>query len=177
MSETGFDFKKYIRDIPDFPKPGIIFRDITPLLGDRAALAAAIEALANPFRNSKIDIVAAVEARGFIFGSAVAKALNAGFVPIRKKGKLPYETQSQSYDLEYGQDCLEVHNDAIPKGARVLMIDDLLATGGTMAAACRLINSVGGQIQGLTFLVELCFLNGREKIKNHNISSIVKFES
>lgn len=177
MSQAGFDFKKYIRNIPDFPKPGIIFRDITPLLGDRAALASAIEALANPFRNSRIDIVAAVEARGFIFGSAVAKALNAGFVPIRKKGKLPYQTQSQTYDLEYGQDALEVHTDAIPKDAKVLMIDDLLATGGTMAAACELITSIGGQIEGLTFLVELCFLKGNEKLKGYKINSIVKFEN
>jgi len=169
------ELKGFIRDIPDFPKPGILFRDITPLLADKRALDEAIAALAGPFKGDKIDLVAAVEARGFIFGSAVAQALGAGFVPIRKKGKLPWQTAQVCYDLEYGQDTLEVHRDAMPAGSGVLMVDDLLATGGTMAAACELIESLGATIAGLTFLIELTGLIGRDKLKSHRIHSVIKY--
>ncbi|MCE5184812.1 MAG: adenine phosphoribosyltransferase [Planctomycetaceae bacterium] len=171
------DLKKFIRDIPDFPRPGILFRDITPLLADAAALAEAVDELARPFMGRHIDVVAAVEARGFIFGSAVARALGAGFVPIRKKGKLPYQTESVCYGLEYGQDTVEVHSDAIKPGTRVLMVDDLLATGGTMAAACKLIEKLGGQIAGLTFLIELSILNGRKQIEQYPIHSVIYIKS
>ena len=169
------ELREYIRDIPDFPKEGILFRDITPLLCDKDALAAAIDALVEPFVDSKIDYVAAVEARGFIFGSAVAKGLNAGFIPIRKPDKLPYETESISYDLEYGSNTVELHVDAIKPGDRVLMVDDLLATGGTMKAACHLIEKLQGKIAGLTFLIELTELNGRDQLSNYPIHSIISY--
>lgn len=169
------DLKRYIRDIPDFPKPGILFRDITPLLADAGALVQAIDALRQPFVGQGIDMVAAVEARGFIFGAAVARALNAGFVPIRKKGKLPFEIHSVSYGLEYGTDVVEVHTDAVLPGAKVLMVDDLLATGGTMAAACELIEKLGGKIAGLTFLIELAGLKGRGLLKKYDIHSVITY--
>lgn len=169
------ELKKFIRDIPDFPVKGILFRDITPLLADARALAFAIDALAEPYADQGIDVVAAVEARGFIFGSAVARALNAGFVPIRKKGKLPFQTHSVSYGLEYGTDSMEIHSDAVVPGSKVLMVDDLLATGGTMAAACELIEQLQGQIAGLTFLVELSDLNGRDLLKKYPIHSVITF--
>ncbi len=172
---ANIQLRDHIRDIPDFPKEGILFRDITPLLADKEALAVAIDALAEPYREAKIDYVAAVEARGFIFGSAVAKALNAGFVPIRKKGKLPYETTSATYDLEYGTDTLEVHSDAVESGSKVLMVDDLLATGGTMAAGCDLIERLEGKIAGLTFLIELTGLNGRDKLGGYDIHTIISY--
>lgn len=169
------DLKQYIRDIPDFPQPGILFRDITPLLADRDALDAAIAALAEPFADERIDLIAAVEARGFIFGPAVARALGAGFIPMRKKGKLPAETAMVYYDLEYGQDSIEVHRDAVAAGARVLMLDDLLATGGTMAAACELIEQLGADVAGISFLIELTALNGRQKLKPYHIHSVIKY--
>jgi len=169
------DLKQYIRDIPDFPKAGILFRDITPLLADARALERAIEALAEPFTEAGIDVVAAVEARGFIFGAAVAKALGAGFVPIRKKGKLPFETHSVSYGLEYGTDSVEVHTDAVQPGSRVLMVDDLLATGGTMAAACELIEKLGAEIAGLTFLIELADLKGRDKLSQYTLHTVITY--
>ncbi len=175
MIEGKTDFRKYIRNIPDWPKKGILFRDITPLLADRSAFARAVEALCGDFTESGIEYVAAVEARGFIFGCAAAKELGAGFIPIRKKGKLPYETESVTYDLEYGVDTLEVHNDAVTEGAKVLMIDDLLATGGTMAAACKLIEKIGGQIEAVVFLIELTDLAGREKLKGYNIKTIISY--
>ena len=175
MSEEIIDLKSFIRDIPDFPKPGILFRDITPLLADPTALEKAIELLADPFMEGGIDVVAAVEARGFIFGSAVAKALGAGFVPIRKKGKLPFETHSVSYGLEYGEDAVEVHTDAIASGSQVLMVDDLLATGGTMVAACELVEQLGGQIAGLTFLIELADLNGRDSLSQYDIHTVITY--
>ena len=164
-----------MRSIPDWPKKGILFRDITPLLANNKALSAAIETISDRYKDKKIDYVAAVEARGFIFGAAVAARLGVGFVPIRKKGKLPYKTESVTYDLEYGKDTLEVHIDAVKKDARVLMVDDLLATGGTMAAACTLIEKIGGKIAGIAFLVELKDLNGREKLKNYDISVEIVF--
>ncbi len=169
------ELKQFIRDIPDFPQPGILFRDITPLLSDQAALTAAIDALAGPFENDGIDLVVAVEARGFIFGSAVAQRIGAGFIPVRKRGKLPWQTARLSYDLEYGQDTIEVHRDAVASGTRVLMIDDLLATGGTMVAACKLIESLGATIAGLTFLVELSALAGRDLLQAYRIHSVIKY--
>ena len=176
MKTKGINLKKYIRSIPDWPKKGILFRDITPLLADPKALAAAIDALCADFTETGIEYVAAVEARGFIFGAAVAERLGAGFVPIRKKGKLPFKTESISYDLEYGIDTLEVHRDAVKSKAKVLMVDDLLATGGTMAAACKLIETIGGQIAGIVFLVELANLRGREKIADYKVKSIISYE-
>ena len=176
MKSKGIDLKKHIRNIPDWPKEGILFRDITPLLADPKAFAAAVDALCSGFMDAGIEYVAAVEARGFIFGAAVAEKLGAGFVPIRKKGKLPGNTESVSYDLEYGKDTLEVHSGAIRSGASVLMVDDLLATGGTMAAACRLIEKIAGQVVGIVFLVELAGLRGREKIADYEVTSIISYE-
>jgi len=176
MMSKGIDLKGYIRDIPDWPKKGILFRDITTLLADPKAFTAAVDALCSGFKEAGIEYVAAVEARGFIFGAAVAHKLGVGFVPIRKKGKLPWQTESVSYDLEYGTDTLEVHLDAISKQAKVLMVDDLLATGGTMAAACRLIEKIGGQVAGIVFLVELADLRGREKIANYKVKSIISYQ-
>ncbi len=175
MAEKTIELRNFIRDIPDFPKAGILFRDITPLLGDVEALSASISALTEPFAGKGIDYVAAVEARGFIFGSAVAKALGAGFIPVRKTGKLPYETKSVTYDLEYGTDTVEVHSDAVAAGAKVLMVDDLLATGGTMSAACELMEKLGAKIAGLTFLIELEALGGRAKLPGYPIHSIITY--
>jgi len=169
------ELTEYIRDIPDFPKKGILFRDITPLLGNKSALAEAIDELASPFIDSGIEYVAAVEARGFIFGSAIAKSLNAGFVPIRKTGKLPHKTDSVTYDLEYGTDTVEVHSDSIKPGAKVLMVDDLLATGGTMAAACKLMEKLNAQIAGIAFLIELTDLKGRDKLTDYNIHTVISY--
>ncbi len=168
--------EEFIRNIADWPKKGILFRDITPLLANAGALSAAVNALCADFTESGIEYVAAVEARGFIFGAACAEKLGVGFVPIRKKGKLPFETESITYDLEYGTDTLEVHRDAIKKDAKVLMLDDLLATGGTMAAACKLIEKIGGQVAGVAFLVELCSLCGREKLTDYEVKSIISYE-
>lgn len=176
MKNEGIDLKKHIREIPDWPRKGILFRDITPLLLNPRAFAAAVDALSADFTEMGIEYVAAVEARGFIFGSAVAEKLDAGFVPIRKKGKLPWQTESITYDLEYGTDTLEVHSDAIDSGGKVLMVDDLLATGGTMAAACELIEKIGGTIVGIAFLIELTGLQGREKIADYNVTSIISYD-
>lgn len=165
-----------IRDIHDFPKPGIIYKDITPLLLCPAGLSLAVEYLTQPFRKQNVDIVAGAESRGFIFGTAVARNLSSGFVPIRKPGKLPFNTRRESYDLEYGSDHLEIHEDAIVPGIRVLMVDDLLATGGTMEACCRLIESLGGEIVGIAFLIELAFLNGRERLSKYPIHSILTYD-
>lgn len=169
------DLKRYIRSISDFPKPGILFRDITPLLNDAEAFEQAIKEMSSPYIDKAIRYVAAVEARGFIFGSAIATTLKAGFVPMRKKGKLPYQTVSVHYGLEYGQDSIEVHQDAIQPGERVLLVDDVLATGGTMAAACELIHKLGGEICGLSFLVELTNLHGREKIKPYPFHVVLSY--
>ena len=175
MPNEMIDLKGFIRDIPDFPKPGILFRDITPLLADAKALSCAIDQLAKPFESKRINVVAAVEARGFIFGSAVAKALNIGFVPVRKQGKLPFDTHSVSYGLEYGEDAVEVHTDAVSPGTKVLMVDDLLATGGTMVAACELVEKLGCEIAGLTFLIELADLNGRDLLKKYDIHTVITY--
>ena len=175
MGPESIHLEKYIRSIPDWPSKGILFRDITPLLAEPKAFAAAINALCADFTESGIDYVAAVEARGFVFGAAVAEKLRAGFVPIRKKGKLPFKTESVTYDLEYGTDTLEVHSDAIKRGAQVLMVDDLLATGGTMAAACKLIERIGGRIAGITFLIELTELAGRDKLGGYKIKTVISY--
>lgn len=158
------DLHTLIRDIADYPKPGIVFKDITPLLASPAGLAMAVEKMANPYRGMGVEVVCGAESRGFIFGTAIAQALSAGFVPIRKPGKLPYATHAMSYDLEYGKDTLEIHTDAVKPGQKVLMVDDLLATGGTMQACCDLVQKMGGEIVGLTMLIELTFLKGRKKL-------------
>lgn len=155
-----------IRDIADYPKPGVMFKDISPLLKDPSGLAMAVEQMANAFRGTGVELVCGAESRGFIFGTAVAQALSAGFVPIRKPGKLPFTTKSMAYELEYGKDTLEIHTDAIEPGQKVLMVDDLLATGGTMRACCDLVNELGGEIVGITVLIELAFLHGRDKLVN-----------
>ena len=170
------DLEKYIRDIPDFPTKGIIFKDITPLLADPGALDEAVRRLAEPYEGTGVQYVAAVESRGFIFGAAVARQLGAGFVPIRKPGKLPHETLSKEYSLEYGTDAVEIHTDAVSPGSKVLMIDDLLATGGTMAAACELVASLGGRIVGIAFLIELGFLNGRAKLAGYDLHTLIRVE-
>ena len=167
--------KQYIRDVPDWPKAGILFRDITPLLAEPDAFASAIKAIADTAAGLDVEYVGAVEARGFIFASAVAERIGAGFIPIRKKGKLPYKTQSLTYDLEYGTDTLEVHSDAAENGARVLLVDDLLATGGTMAAACELMENIGATIIGITFLIELTELNGRAKLDKYKVNTIISY--
>ena len=163
-----------IRNIPDFPKKGIIFKDITTAIKDKEAFHAIISYFEDIYKNQNIDYIAGMESRGFIFGSALADRLGCGFVVIRKPGKLPYKTISETYALEYGTDCLEIHEDAIEKGKRVVIIDDLLATGGTASAACKLVNRLGGEIVGLAFLMELGFLNGRNNLpENVPVSSMI----
>jgi adenine phosphoribosyltransferase len=169
--------KARIRHVPDFPKPGILFYDITSLLQDPAGFKDAVDAMTAPFRDASIDVVAAVESRGFIFGAAVADRLGAGFVPIRKVGKLPSKTVRATYDLEYGSDSLEIHADAVKPGQKVLLVDDLLATGGTAKAAAGLIRQLGGDVHALAFLVELTFLPGRAKLAGEKIVSILQYES
>ncbi len=169
------DLKQFVRDIPDFPKPGILFRDIAPLLADSRALAAAADALAAPFEGEKIDVIAAAEARGFIFAAPLAMRLGAGFVPIRKPGKLPFETHSHQYDLEYGSDELQVHTDAVQPGQRVVIVDDLLATGGTMEACCKLLERCGAEIVGCSFLIHLAGLRGETKLEPYRIESVLVY--
>lgn len=169
------DFKKCIRDIPDFPKEGIIFKDITTLLSDPIAFRESVDLLAKRFKDERIEFVVGVEARGFIFGSALAYKLGAGFVPVRKKGKLPYKTKSISYQLEYGTDTLEIHEDAIKPNSRVLIVDDLLATGGTISAVAQLLKAQKASIVGIAFLVELSFLNGKDRLKDFETYSLIKF--
>ena len=164
-----------IREIPDFPKPGVMFKDITPLLADPAGLALAVEFMANPFRKADIDLVIGAESRGFIFGTAIAQSLCCGFVPVRKPGKLPAERRSMTYDLEYGTDTLEIHADAIGPEHRVLIVDDLLATGGTMQACCDLVHGLGAEIAGISVLIELTFLNGRQRVKPHEVTAVLQY--
>ncbi len=173
---TAMNLESFIRAIPDFPKPGILFRDITPLLASPQAFQASIDALAARLEGQPIDAIAAAEARGFIFAAPLALKLQAGLVPIRKPGKLPSETLSYSYDLEYGSDTLEIHADAVAPGANVLIVDDLLATGGTVAACCELIQKAGGQVAACAFLIELAALKGRDKISAHQIISLIQYE-
>ncbi|MCC6678966.1 MAG: adenine phosphoribosyltransferase [Phycisphaerales bacterium] len=164
-----------IRDVRDFPKPGIVFKDFTPLLADPRGLALAVELMANPFRGTRIDLVVGAESRGFIFGIAVAQALSAGFVPIRKPGKLPRSVNGVDYALEYGKDRLEIHSDALGPGQRVLLVDDLLATGGTLNACCQLIKAGGAHIAGITVLIELLSLNGRELVREYgSVHSVIQ---
>jgi len=165
----------HIRDVPDFPVPGILFRYITPLLRDPQALRVAIEGMVEPWRQARIDLVAAMEARGFMFGGAMAMLLGAGFVPIRKEGKLPRQTVSVEYVLEYRDDVLHVHADAVEPGQRVLVVDDVIATGGTAAAVVKLIEQLGGEVVGAQFLVELSDLNGRELLKDHPVHSLITY--
>jgi adenine phosphoribosyltransferase len=167
--------QKAIRNVPDFPKPGIQFKDITPVLADAKLFATSIDLLTSSFKPGEVDIVVGIDARGFIFASAAALRWGAGLVPIRKKGKLPYQTHEESYDLEYGSNTLAIHVDAIKPGARVVLVDDLLATGGTAGAATNLIQKIGGRILETTFLIELGFLNGRDKLKNAPVRSIIRF--
>jgi adenine phosphoribosyltransferase len=172
---SAADLRALIRDIPDFPKPGIVFKDITPLLLDPRALSAAVDGLAGWARPLEIDLVVAAEARGFILGAALARELGAGFVPARKPGKLPHETVSAEYVLEYGVDALEMHADALAHGTRVLLHDDLLATGGTARALAELVEGAGGRIAGCGFLVELEFLRGREKLVGYDVHALVTY--
>lgn len=167
--------KDTIRDIPDFPKPGITFKDITPLVKDPVALRFAVQQLTKPFVDRNITAVAGMEARGFIFGSLVAWELELPFILLRKPGKLPYDAQSVSYDLEYGSASLEIHTDALNKDDRVLLIDDLLATGGTAKASCELIEKLGATVEALGFVIELDFINGREKLENYDIHALLHY--
>ncbi len=172
----GCELCRFIRDIPDFPKTGVLFRDITPLLADAAALSLAVEYLTQPFRDQHIDVVVGAESRGFIFGTAVARNLSAGFVPIRKPGKLPSDKFAMSYQLEYGTDSLEIHADAIQPGQRVLMVDDLLATGGTMRACCDLVEKLGGQIVSVAVLIELIALEGRKLLEKWPVHAVLRYD-
>ena len=169
------DFKSIIREIPDFPKPGILFYDLTTLMKNASGFAAAIDQLAEQYRGKAIDVVLGIEARGFIFASTLAYKLGAGFVPVRKPGKLPAATNRASYDLEYGKDSLEIHKDAIEPGSNVLIADDLMATGGTAAAVAAMVKEMGGNLVGLAFLVELEFLHGRDKLKGMDVFSLIKY--
>jgi adenine phosphoribosyltransferase len=175
MNDPVGHLKKLIRDIQDFPKPGVLFRDITPLLADPRGLALSIELLANPFRGKGIDVVVGAESRGFIFGTAVACAISAGFQVVRKPKKLPHKVVSMTYDLEYGTDTLEMHADAITPGQRVLIVDDVLATGGTMKACVDLVKQLGGEIAGVAVMIELEFLKGRSKIPGINTHSVLTY--
>lgn len=176
MTETITEVKSKIRDVKDFPKEGIIFRDITTALKDAETLKVMIDYLCEQFKGTKIDYIAGIESRGFIFGMPMAYKLNAGFVPIRKPNKLPAATYSQKYELEYGTDKIEIHKDAIPEGANVLIVDDLLATGGTADAACKLVKKTGANLVGIAFLIELTDLNGREKLKDcGEVVSMLKY--
>jgi adenine phosphoribosyltransferase len=165
-----------IRDIKDFPTEGILFKDITTLLKDGPAWRYAVDSLASHYQKDKVDVVVGVESRGFIFGGAIAHQLNAGFVPVRKLGKLPGKTIEVEYELEYGRDALAMHEDAITSGQRVLAVDDLLATGGTMAATLRLVEQLGGKVVGVAFMIELAFLKGREKLKNYPLHALITYD-
>ena len=169
------DLKQHIRNVPDFPRAGILFYDITTLLRDPAGFKTTIDLLSTPYVDQGIDAVVGIESRGFILGAAVAERIGAGFIPIRKPGKLPAKALKETYDLEYGKDALEIHADAVAKGQRILIVDDVLATGGTAAAAVQLVRKLGGELHGLTFLIELLFLNGRQKIEAENVYSVLKY--
>lgn len=172
---TATEIERAIRNIPDFPKPGIQFKDITPVLADARLFSGCIDLLCNNIKPGAVDAVVGIDARGFIFAAAAAMKLQAGFVPVRKKGKLPYQTHEQEYDLEYGSATVAVHVDALKPGSRVLLIDDLLATGGTAAAAAALVQKLGAEILEISFLIELQFLHGRQKLKDYKINSLVVY--
>ncbi len=177
MADAALDLRALIRTIPDFPKPGILFRDITPLLARPDAVEAAVARMAAPHEGERVDAVLGIEARGFIFGQPLALALGTAFVPIRKPGKLPGETRSAAYQLEYGENRIEMHTDALKAGDRVVLVDDLLATGGTMAAACELVEQAGATILGIEFLIELTFLPGREALEGYAVRSQIAYDS
>jgi adenine phosphoribosyltransferase len=168
--------KSHVRDIPDYPKPGIIFRDITPLLAAPDAFAATVDALAAPFEGERIDKVLGIEARGFVFAAPVAYHFAAGFVPVRKAGKLPWQIEQEEYELEYGTDLLEIHRDAVHSGERVLIVDDVIATGGTAAATARLVERLGGEVAGFSFALELLFLAGRAQLPGRRVEAVVAYE-
>ena len=172
---TAADVERAIRTIPDFPKPGIQFKDITPVLADARLFSGCIDLLCDTVKPGMVDAVVGIDARGFIFAAAAAVKLKAGFIPVRKKGKLPFQTHEQTYDLEYGSATVAVHVDALKPGSKVLLIDDLLATGGTAAAAAALVQKLGATILEISFLIELKFLDGRDKLKNHKVSSLVMY--
>ena len=176
MSTPSVDLAGFVRDIPDFPKPGVIFKDITPLLGDAAAFNGAVDGLAAPFEGQAIDKVLGIEARGFIFGAPVACRFGAGFVPVRKAGKLPWEIEREEYALEYGTDLLEIHRDAIAPGERVVIIDDVIASGGTAAATARLVETLGGTIAGFGFVIELAFLGGRAALGGLPATALLTYD-
>ncbi|MFC1485185.1 adenine phosphoribosyltransferase [bacterium] len=171
------DLRDIIRDIPDFPKKGVMFKDITTLLKDKHSFRRAIDLFYKHYKDKHIDVVVSVESRGFIFGSVLAYKLNAGFVPVRKPGKLPHHTISESYELEYGVDILEIHSDSLHKGQNVLVIDDLLATGGTLEAVISIVSKLEANIVGIGFLIELLFLNGRERLKDFDVFSIIQYDN
>jgi adenine phosphoribosyltransferase len=175
IQTTPADIERAIRNVPDFPKPGIQFKDITPALADPRLFSGCIDLLIDGFKPGQVDAVVGIDARGFIFAAAAAVKLEAGFVPVRKKGKLPYKTHEQEYDLEYGTSSIAMHIDALKPGSRVLLIDDLLATGGTAAAAASLVQKLGAQILEISFLIELKFLNGRDRLKGHKVRSVVGY--
>jgi adenine phosphoribosyltransferase len=175
MLEESVNLESYIRDIPDFPKKGIIFKDITPLLMDPAALGEAVDRLYNHFAGKEISKVVAIESRGFIFGGPLSLKLGAGFVPVRKPGKLPYKTRRREYALEYGTDALEIHTDGVCDKERALIIDDLLATGGTAEATAKLVEQCGGEVVGFGFVIELGFLDGRSKLKGYDVLSLIRY--
>jgi adenine phosphoribosyltransferase len=172
----GAWLKEYVRDVPDYPKPGIVFKDITPLLGDGAAFARSVRDLAAPFSDRTVDKVLGIEARGFVFAAPVACARGAGFVPVRKAGKLPWEIEREEYELEYGTDLLEVHRDAFVPGEKVLIVDDVLATGGTASAVVRLVERLGAEVVGLAFVIELAFLDGRNKLSGHDVHVVTAYD-
>ncbi len=169
------DLAKMIRDVPDFPKEGIIFKDITTLIKDPEAFGEAVDVLADHYADQEIDLVAAVEARGYIFGAPIALKLGAGFIAVRKAGKLPAEVVREEYELEYGTDSVEMHRDAIQPGQRVLIVDDLIATGGSAAATAKLVERLGGEVAGIAFLIELTFLEGVEKLKGYNVFTVIQY--
>ena len=169
------DLKQHIRSVPDFPKTGILFYDITTLLRDPQGFKITIDMLSTPYTGQGIDVVVGIESRGFILGGAVAERIGAGFIPIRKPGKLPAKALKETYDLEYGKDALEIHADAVSKGQRVLIVDDVLATGGTAAAAAQLVKKLGGELHGLAFLIELLFLNGKAKLGEEKVFSVLQY--
>ena len=177
MESEITEIRQAIRDIPNFPKPGVVFKDITPLLNNGALFKQTIDLLADRYRSRSVDTVLGIEARGFIIGAALAYSMGAGFCIVRKPGKLPYETHSASYELEYGSETLEIHRDGIMSGSRVLIVDDLIATGGTAAATAEFVSKLRGEVVEFAFVIELSFLNGREKLKPHGIFSLIQYDS
>jgi adenine phosphoribosyltransferase len=171
------NLREHVRSIPDFPKPGIVFRDITPMLKSADVMKEVVRQMADPFREAGINSILAAEARGFVFGVPLAMELGASFVPVRKPGKLPFETESFQYDLEYGSDSLEIHKDALATGDRVLLVDDLLATGGTIEACLNLVDRLGAEVIGAAFVIELAFLQGRQKLGQHKVVSLIEYQS